>query len=294
MTILDFIETMNGRTLAEIPGFRRAVARDVPDTYDRRFFEYRFHNPFFGYVEVQNDGCQPFYMLTNNDDAVAQQYLWYGRNGYGPASVREWVRCARTARVVFDVGAHTGLFSLLACGANPDLAEVVAFEPLPRAHARILENLIVNGLVARVTAERAAVADSTGERTLHVPGDDYQIVLTASYLSQGDAELMHRRERCDAVTLDDYIARTGLQPDLVKLRMEGAEPDGLKGATRLLASRRATFLIESRAEHRRALLDRLAGYAVTLVDDAANRTLRPGETGADAARTILAVPMDAG
>ncbi|RVU19144.1 FkbM family methyltransferase [Methylobacterium oryzihabitans] len=290
MPLLDFIDTMNGRTLAEVPGFRRAAARDVPDTYDRRFFEHRFHHPFFGYVEVQNDGCQPFYMFTNNDDAVAQQYLWYGKNGYAPASVREWVRLARTARAVFDVGAHTGLFSLLACGANPDLAEVVAFEPLPRAHARIVENLIVNGLVPRVAAERVAVADRTGERILHVPGDEYQIVLTASTLSQGDAEMMHRRERCDTISLDDYVERTGLEPDLVKLRMEGTEPEGLAGAAGLLARRRTSFLVEARPEHRAVLLDRLAGYAITLIDDAANRILRPGEPGAEAARTILAVP----
>ncbi|RVU14313.1 FkbM family methyltransferase [Methylobacterium oryzihabitans] len=245
-----------------------------PDTFDRDFYRYRFDHPYFGYVKVENDSCAPFYMLTNNDDLVAQHYFWYGKNGYERASVREWIRMSRQASVVFDVGAHTGLFSLLACRCNLSTNAVVAFEPTSRASARIYENLIANALVERVAVETLAISDSDGAVSLMHYEDHYQIGTGASFVGLENDGRTKRTEECRTTSIDAYAARRGLVPDLVKIDIEGAETHALRGARDLLARRSASFLIEVIPSTIDAVVGHLDGYDVFLVEDGDNAVRR--------------------
>ncbi|WP_298956948.1 FkbM family methyltransferase [uncultured Methylobacterium sp.] len=287
---LKFVADVNRRAEDLIEEFRTAVQGRLPDTFDEAFYRYRFENPYFGYVEVQNDACAPFYMFSNNDDLVAAHYFWYGKNGYEVASVREWVMRAKKAKVVFDVGAHTGLFSLLASRSNPGLSKVVAFEPTARASSRILENLIVNALVGHVAVETKAISNSEGEVEFMIYVDDYQIGTGSSFVGTGKAYEVRRRERATTTTLDAYIKATGLVPDLLKIDVEGAEELALEGARELLATRKATFLIEVLPETIDGVLAHLGGYKILLIDDHNNATI-PFERGrVEHFVNILAVP----
>ena len=267
---LDFIAACNATTIGLLDEFRRLVATRLPAHEDGDFYNYRFNNPYFGYVDVENDSCSPFYMLNNNDDLVAMHYLWYGRNGYERASVREWVMRAKKARVVFDVGANTGLFALLACRSNDKLEAVVAFEPTARAHSRIMENLIVNALVDKIAVEQKAVSDMEDRLELMHYDDAYQIGTGASLLGTEKEMEVQRREICETVTLDDYAEEHGLWPDLMKIDVEGAEVLALKGAERLLSRRSATILIEVLPSTAGEVVQMLDGYKIFIVDDANN------------------------
>ena len=270
---LDFVHACNSRVFALLPEFRRTVCHKLPDTFDETFFKFRFENPFFGYVEVQNDACASFCMLTNNDDLVATHYLWYGKNGYETASTREWIMRGKNATIIFDVGAHTGLFSLLACASNPATQAIVAFEPTARAHSRIQENLIVNAFVPRVKAERLAISNRAAVLEFMHYDDNYQIGTGASYLGTEKAYAITRREICEAVTLDQYIQTSGLVPELVKMDVEGAEIHALQGAHDLIQRRKATFLIEVLPSTIDEVIGLLPGYRLYLIDDEQNVTV---------------------
>lgn len=112
--MLNFIETCNARAELELPYFRQRSHGKQPSIFDADFFRTRTNFPRFGYVLCENDNADPFFMLDNNDDAVAKHWYWYGVNGYEPTSMREWLNRAKFANVVFDIGSHTGAFSLLA------------------------------------------------------------------------------------------------------------------------------------------------------------------------------------
>lgn len=287
---LTFVVEANTRAMDRINEFRMAVQGRLPDTFDEVFYRFRFDNPYFGYVEVDNDACAPFYMLSNNDDLVASHYFWYGKNGYEVASVREWVMRAKKANVVFDIGAHTGLFSLLAVRSNPSLVKVVAFEPTARASSRILENLIVNSLVGHVTVETRAISNSEGEVEFMIYVDDYQIGTGSSFLGTGKAYDVMRRERAATTTIDSYIKASGLVPDLLKIDVEGAEILALEGARELLAMKTATFLIEVLPETVEGVVSQFTGYKILLIDDH-NNTIVPFDSKlVDQYVNILAVP----
>lgn len=287
---LTFVVEANTRAVSRINEFRTAVQGRLPDTFDEIFYRFRFDNPYFGYIEVDNDACAPFYMLSNNDDLVSSHYFWYGKNGYEVASVREWVMRAKKASVVFDIGAHTGLFSLLAARSNPSLSKVVAFEPTARASSRILENLIVNSLVGHVAVETKAISNSEGEVEFMIYVDDYQIGTGSSFLGTGKAYDVRRRERAATTTIDSYIRASGLVPDLLKIDVEGAEILALEGARELLAMKKATFLIEVLPETVKGVVSQLTGYKLLLIDDHNNATVPFDLELVDQYVNILAVP----
>lgn len=287
---LTFISSTNEKALALRDSFRVAVQETLPDTFNETFYHYRFDNPYFGYVEVENDACAPFYMLLNNDDLVASHYFWYGKNGYEVASVREWVMRSKKASIVFDIGAHTGLFSLLACRSNSSIERVVAFEPISRAASRIQENLIANALVERVKVESKAISNAAGEVEFMIYVDDYQIGTGSSFLGTGKSYDVRKRERAFTTTIDAYVESTGLAPDLLKIDVEGAEILALEGARNLIGSRTATFLIEVLPETVEGVVAQLSGYDLLLIDDLNNATVPYERSRVDQYINMLAVP----
>jgi FkbM family methyltransferase len=287
---MRFVEDCNTKALESVEGFRNLVGIKSPNTYDLDFAAYRFNNPYFGYVEVENDSCFPFYMFSNNDDLVAQHYFWYGRNGYERASVREWTARAKKASVVYDVGSHTGLFSMLACRSNPSLNNVVAFEPTSRAHSRIMENLIVNALVDKVKVEQKAISDGEGTLSLMHYEDAYQIGTGASLLGTEKSMPVTRNEICHTISLDGYVRESGLVPDLMKVDVEGAEILALRGAQELISQGRTTILIEVLPSTVADVAALLPCYTLMIVDDEQNGLVPYQRELVSSYTNLLAVP----
>jgi FkbM family methyltransferase len=66
------------------------------------------------------------------------------------------------ARVIFDVGASTGLFRLITA-ADGEYREVHAFESVPKTYLYLLRNIAANGL-QNIKAVQACVGSFDGEQ----------------------------------------------------------------------------------------------------------------------------------
>lgn len=79
---------------------------------------------------------------------------------YEPETLKLWTEMCQDAvrrdQMVVDVGAYTGLFSLIAAGCG---ARVIAFEPMPDQHRRLSENIIINGWCERIWPAEVALSD---------------------------------------------------------------------------------------------------------------------------------------
>jgi FkbM family methyltransferase len=289
MLLLQSMEKRHPAILERVSEFRRTKATESPDVYDMAFFEARSQNPWFGYIEIQNDGANPFFMLNNNDDIIAEFYLWYGANGYERTTIREWIRLVKSAAVVFDIGANTGIFSLLACFAGSGEQKVVAFEPTSRAHTRVLENCNVNNVLDRVTAEKMALSNRVGTLEFQHFENSARISSGASYIDGVSHFTVQSRELCVATTLDTYIAETGVVPDLLKIDVEGAEVHVMEGARNLIARRTATFIIEVIAQTVDDVLAHFEGYQLFVLNDHLNR-VEPYAGNLDRHTNIMLVP----
>ncbi|MEK6206429.1 MAG: FkbM family methyltransferase [Chloroflexota bacterium] len=143
---------------------------------------------------------------------------------------------------VVDGGAHIGYLTLLASRCVGPSGEVHAFEPVPRTFAALEENVRLNG-AANVRLNRVALAARAGEIELEVPIDpDGEGLLawgaTSVHLGRGSIE------RAPAQTLDEYARAHRLERiALLKLDLEGAELEALRGMDELLRGSRIAYIV---------------------------------------------------
>jgi FkbM family methyltransferase len=130
----------------------------------------------------------------------------------------------------FDVGANHGLFSFGLAGRHGDKVDFHLFEPNPLLASSIERTLQLYPHM-RCRMNQVAVSDNTGVVGFAI--DDQQSGLSHIALDgDGNAE-------CAAITLDDYVAASGLsEVTLMKIDIEGFELLALKGARASLQNRR--------------------------------------------------------
>lgn len=131
------------------------------------------------------------------------------------------------ASVIFDVGANIGVTALAMAARRPD-CRVVAFEPIPSS-SQCLRNNVRRNDIGNVKVIEAAVSDEPGEVAMTDLGPWSSVV-------HGSMATMRRR-----TPLDDY-ASPGIS--LVKIDVEGHEPNVLVGARRILAEQRPLVFLE--------------------------------------------------
>lgn len=138
--------------------------------------------------------------------------------------------------LVFDIGAHAG--DRTACFRRMG-ARVVSIEPQPM-FARFLR--FSHALDRSVTVLECVVSDTPGTRTFMVnSGNPTVSTLSSDFVEAANAkdaqgwtgQVWDRSETVTAVTLDQLIATHG-RPDFVKIDVEGAELDVLRGLSTAL------------------------------------------------------------
>jgi FkbM family methyltransferase len=212
------------------------------------------------------------YMDPEENASRAGAFLW---SEYEPATTAVLMEIVTDGDVVMDVGAHWGYFTLLAASLCGTHGRVFAFEPHPRNFALLTKNVEANGLT-NVVAVQKAVSNRTGSARL------FQTRVTVGHslcspppewrLGGGSAE---EAIAVDTVALDDFFARSSVEPRLIKVDIEGAEPLALAGM-RCLVERNPLLVLITEfsacyldAKAAADFLDQLAtcGFDVGVIDD---------------------------
>jgi FkbM family methyltransferase len=179
-------------------------------------------------------------------------------------------------KVIYDVGAFEGIFTMYFAKAVGPRGRVVAFEPHPANQARVHEHLELNE-IDNVTVVHAGVGDRVGELRLASSADTGR--------ATADEALQRRLEASGAqvgvvtaplTTIDGEIAARDLPaPDLVKIDVEGFEQQVLEGMRSTIEAHRPDILVEihgadldAKRANARGVTERLldAGYEVRHVE----------------------------
>jgi FkbM family methyltransferase len=152
-------------------------------------------------------------------------------NGFEDAEIGFVKRLLRPGMIALDIGAHHGLYTLLAAKCVGRKGRVIAFEPSPRECRRLERHIRVNRL-KNVRLEACAAADRSDKADL------YQVDGFRDWgncLRPPDVPEPTRKLRVPVCRLDDLLAKHGiLNADFIKLDVEGAELAVLEGAKKLL------------------------------------------------------------
>jgi len=125
--------------------------------------------------------------------------------------------------VIYDIGANVGYFSLLASVLSGEKGQVYAFEPLSRNVSFLKKHINLNRL-SNIQIIEAAVSSESGEALFNIGAST-----AMGHISE------FGKLRVRMVSLDNLVSSGELQPpDYMKIDVEGAEYDVLKGAENLI------------------------------------------------------------
>lgn len=148
----------------------------------------------------------------------------------------------RESDVIYDIGANTGYFSLLAAKQHRPGGQVFAFEPVPEIADDLRAMVAANSLSERVHTYTIAFSDSVGQARMCTPGS------TTAFLQAVTGEPLCAEMKgldVEMSTLDDFVfSGSNPPPDLIKLDVERAEGLVLAGAKRVLREFRPVVLVE--------------------------------------------------
>ena len=181
-------------------------------------------------------------------------------------------------KTVFDVGANAGFYTLAFSRLVGPKGNVFAFEPLGRNCDKLLNHLTLNG-IENAKVVQCAVADCDGFTAFQIGNSDFAGKLATS-----------GRHVVPVFSLDSITERlTHQTPYLVKIDVEGAEAEVLKGADKVLAKSRPKLLIaihgQERASKCFAILQSY-GYSMETL------TRKMVKSADEMGDEILAVPLD--
>ncbi len=165
----------------------------------------------------------------------------------------------------WDVGAERGWFTLLMSKLVGSGGRVDAFEAFPQNARKLQGNVDINDM-SWAHVNGAAVGGELGESWFIPPSDD----ITGSDYLQSCGGVGYLTDRpCDGairvpmITLDQYAESNGIRRlDFVKLDIEGAEVDALRGAANVLERFQPILAVE----YNRSVLCR-AGHSTQELDD---------------------------
>jgi FkbM family methyltransferase len=141
----------------------------------------------------------------------------------------------RPGMVFYDVGANGGFFSLLGAQLVGPSGTVISFEPHPQTARQCRAQIDANGF-RNVTVVTAAVSDKVG--THKFSDGEFSVMRSLQ-----DAETAPKTIIVKTTTLDHEISKFP-PPDVLKIDIEGAEIDALRGADILLTEKKPIFLVE--------------------------------------------------
>lgn len=185
------------------------------------------------------------FLLRNYGYSFENTIFWTGLTGaYEGLSMSLWMKLCRDSETIVDIGANTGIFSLVARALNPR-ARIYAFEPVERVFNRMRDNVALNGF--DIDCRMEAVTNVDGHAVIFDVDDEheYSATLNRSFYDAHPANAPLIESRVVARRIDTFIRENGIPKiDLMKIDVEMHEPEVLEGMAECLKAMRPALLIE--------------------------------------------------
>ncbi len=195
--------------------------------------------PLVRQFDVQFPGTDiPIHYNYEKPDMLGFLLYRYAFIPWETSTAPVFLSLARRARGVVDVGANVGAYTLLTLAANKT-SSIVAIEPNPEMFQRLQTNVRLNDPGSRVQSHQAAASNYSGKANLHVPEE----CSMASLNPQGFRGLEGKLVEVPVITLDTLLP-PDFPVDLIKIDVEGFEPDVLAGMTSILKKWTPSIILE--------------------------------------------------
>ena len=186
--------------------------------------------------------------------AAGVHKCWLGT--YVAEKMKAIAMLARPGMTLYDVGAHSGFYTLLFSRLTGTEGKVYSFEPCAQNVGFLLRHIWLNE-IGNVRVVQSALAEVSGLHPMSVDRGRYENCLCA----EQETPLL-----VPTMTLDTF---KGEAPDLIKIDVEGAEGKVLRGASRILSEARPGLFLALHGEEQRqdcTVLLRAMDYGLYTLD----------------------------
>lgn len=216
-------------------------------------FQHQIWGIFPGWYTIN---CQvnnlDFKYYTKNSDDLFREAVVSKLQNFEKESMRYWTSALENGGIAIDVGAYTGIYSILAHKAGSNF--VFSFEPNKEIANSLLKNLEINGMSSKTKYVGKALGATQSEKFLLIPQTrlNKSGKKTRSGAQIEDAKNNRnlknwiRLRKVTISTLDHELSK--IDPQLIKaikIDVEGYELEVLKGAKRILKLSKPFLIIEA-------------------------------------------------
>jgi FkbM family methyltransferase len=188
------------------------------------------------------------FKIYNTATIIENHLFWKGMEGFEPQSLKLWARISKDADTIFDLGANSGIYSLIAKSENPN-SKVYAFECVDRVFNVLKNNIALNKY--DVACFKQAVSNKDGIGSFIDDDEPFtQSVIVNMGLEEvadgrGVAKTELHEVKTELITLDTFIEQNNIKSiDLMKIDVETHEPEVIEGFQKHIQAFQPTILIE--------------------------------------------------
>jgi FkbM family methyltransferase len=187
-------------------------------------------NPYLAGDDPVIVGFEGQWMELDLRDHVQKEVYYFGR--YEQTEQIVFISCLRPGMVVFDVGAHVGVYTLIAARSVGKEGRVIAFEPVPDNFRRLRRNVELNRW-KNVVTEEYAVSDRGGEEQILLPCyPNSGVSSVGKFVNRGEWK---GSIPVKGISLDAYCESRGIERiDLIKMDIQGGEILAIRGMRKIL------------------------------------------------------------
>jgi FkbM family methyltransferase len=270
---------------ARLPAVRRDPARMLLRPLLRPLDVY-FSKNHTSVIVRQHVGLGAVFEYTVSELLDRSRYL-YGSYEYVYASA--FIGQITSGSLVVDVGANIGEYTLLAAVSTGPDGRVLAFEPNPALHQRMLRILEINS-ISNVSLLPVALGSSEGRGTLRVPPGAAALgtLRTTAVIGDLGTPIAVSIRRLDDVLVNEDRQRLRI----VKVDVEGWELEVFSGGRETLGSAKPVVFYECGAEQFEASGPRRLTPSMSFLEDLGyrNHTISMERDGSWALRPVEATP----
>jgi FkbM family methyltransferase len=215
-----------------------------------------------------------FKMPCNLNEMLQRQCYFFGTYFVEEYILECWQNAAKGAKVILDVGANAGIYSLAALAIQRN-AIIHAFEPTPEIAARLRTTASLNEL-GNLHVHQVAVSSCNGYATLRRFRGESGANEGMNFICQDRAE--PGDDLVKTICLDWFCECNSIDRiDLLKLDIQGHEHSALNGAEGLIRTGRIGTIFMELNWTNEASAVCPASESVRLLGQAGYRFSRPGK-----------------
>lgn len=177
------------------------------------------------------------FIFVTPSDHIQKDIFWYGF--YEKDSVLTWHSFIKNDSVVFDIGANIGFYTLVAAN-KIKTGHIYAFEPVKDIVRLLKTNIELNNF-NNISIIPFAVSNKKTISPIYISSQD-NLGMSGFHKPQNYSGKI---DYVETISLDEWIKEMKIPKlDVVKIDVEGAELQVLKGMKKIIESNKPIFFIE--------------------------------------------------